>query len=753
MDTRLLQVLLPGNFSGDVDALWARYAAQEADPNPYSFITWLFHEGELGPKDARASLTSGRAVLTVSAKVDEVLELQEGPNLETLGVIGRGAMGEVAVVRDKALRRTMALKRTLSGKDADPRERAAFLIEAQITAQLDHPSIVSVYGFESDPDGRMAYTMQLVHGQTLEEVIADAHRAAQEPDAGRSKVDKALIQRLHMFLDVCDAMAYAHEQGVVHRDLKPENIMVARHGEVMVMDWGIARLVPTEFGEAPLRIVGTPLYMSPEQAFGAPFALDPKSDQYSLGLILHELISLQPANPEDEPLACIKAARAGLRLPLTPPPGASKVARELRGIVGKACARKPGQRYDSVADLAEDVRRFLRDEEVLAAPDRGIRKLERWVSHNREKTLLIGLALLIIIVATGLGLTAISEARLAAAERAALAREEALRELGAITTRQVRRLDGQLHHYEAVVAGMTYAAEEALARPAPEDRDPVFGIDPGYVPADLASSAFYEAGVSLAELDVAIAAGVPREAVETQISQLSILAPTLRSALVRGSGIPAGTDPIAALAPLRDKGMPLVWTYIATEAGIIANYPGTDGGYPDGYDHREQSWYQVAVGRDGPVWNMLDVDESDMGLLLTVSEGLHDQAGNFLGVAALDVAFPFLIDSFLDSPELEDITEAFLVSSDGNVVVRSSEKRGAFDATKYVPKPFPHLAQLPRRGLASRSAGWKRFVHEGQTLEMVWKPLQAVEWWYVVVGERKAMFDRATELLRNEPQD
>jgi len=747
MDTRLLHVLLPSGFDGDVDALWTRYEAEADDPNPYSFITWLFHEGALGPQDARASLTSGRAVLTVSGKVDEVLELQEGPNLETLGVIGRGAMGEVVVVRDKALRRTLALKRTLSGADADPRERAAFLTEAQITAQLDHPGIVSVYGFESDSDGRMAYTMQLVHGRTLEQVIADAHRDAQQPGVSRRMVEHALRERLDMFLDVADAMAYAHEQGVVHRDLKPENIMVAGHGEVMVMDWGIARLVPKELGDGQLRIVGTPLYMSPEQAYGAPFALDPKSDQYSLGLILSELVSLQPANPEDEPLACIKAARAGVTRPLTPPPGAAKVAPELQAIVRMATARKPGQRYPTVDELAEDVRRFLRDEEVVAAPDEGIRKLERWVSHNREKTLLIGLCLLILTVATGLGLTALSEARLAEAERQALAREEALRKLGAITTRQVRHLDEQLHDYEAVVAGMTYAAEEALTRAAPPEPGPLFGIVPDYAPADLAPSDFYEAGVSLAQLDLNVSAGVPQEAVTTQLAQLSVLTPTLRSALVRGSGISADADPLEALAPLRDGGMPLVWTYVATEAGVIANYPGTDGGYPDDYDHRKQGWYGVATEVDGPVWNMLEIDESDMGLLLTVSEGLHDQEGNFLGVAALDVAFPYLIDEFLDAPELEDIAEAFLVGTDGNVVVRSSEKGGAFDAKTYEPKPFPFLAQLPRDGLAAKAAGWKRFDHEGETLEMVWKPLQAVDWWYVVVGNRAEMFARAAELL------
>lgn len=742
MDTRLLPLLLPPSFEGDVDALWSSYAGDEDDPNPYGFITWLFHEGHLGGKAARAALTSGRAVLTLSPDPAALPDLITGPSMEPLGVVGRGAMGEVLVVRDRALRRTVALKRTLAGSDASPAQRAAFLAEAQITAQLDHPNIVTVHGFETADDGQMAYTMQLVHGRTLEQVIEEAKQQSLGPQS--SAVDRGLDERLRIMLAICDAMAYAHENGVVHRDLKPENVMVAGHGEVLVMDWGIARLIPAERGTHELRILGTPLYMSPEQAFGAPMALEPASDQYTLGLILAELVTLKRANPGDEPIECIKAAREGKLVPLRSPSGVRKIRPELKAIIGKATQHKPARRYANVHDLAEDIRRFLRDEEVLAAPDTGVRRVERWVSRNRERALLIGVGLFALLVATGASLTAIGEARLLAAERTAEAREQALGELASITARQVRQLDAQLHRYEAVVAGITYAAEEALKRPG-DQRQRIFGLDEDAVPADLAHSSFYDAGVSVTEMDIALAAGVPRDDVQEQVLQMAALGPTLRSALVRGSGVPATDDSKAALGQVRDGGLPVIWTYVATEAGIIANFPGTDGGYPDDYDHRTRGWYEIAKDTSGPVWNMLDIDESDMGLLLTVSEGLYDDEGNFLGVAAVDVAFPYLITKFLDAPELKGSVEAFLVDRDGMVIVRSSEAKKAFTAKQYVPARFEYADHLPEDRRAG-AAGWKKIVTEETTLQLMWKPLDAVDWKYVIVGERDELFAKAREM-------
>ena len=742
MDSSLLRPFLPHGFDGDIDALWSAYQGGTPDPNPHGFVTWLYHEGHLEGRDARAVLTSGRMVLTLSGQTNSAVLRGEVPGHEPLGVIGRGAMGEVLVVRDRALRRTVALKRTLAGSDADEQDRALFLNEAQITAQLDHPGIVPVYGFEGDGEGAMSYTMKLVHGRTLEKVLDETRQ--QVLKNGEADESHSLDARLELFLDICDAVAYAHEHGVVHRDLKPENIMVASFNEVLVMDWGIARAVPPERGAEPLRVVGTPAYMSPEQAFGAPMALEPASDQYTLGLILAELVSLKFANPGKVPVECIVRAREGAVRRLEAVAGQGEAPWELQAIVDRATARKPGGRYPSVADLASDVRRYLRDEETSVAPDVGVQKVQRWVSHHRERATAIGFGLVLLMVLLGLGLSALGEARVASQKRASALREAALGRLAGISGRQVQHMDAKFHQWEGLLSGVAFAAELSLTRPAEPD-PPYFGVPGDKTTADQAPSRYYDVEVSLESIDFEIAHGVERARVEEQLAQLKRLTPTLRSALVRGSSLDAYKDQAPWLARVREHGLQLVWVYVATEAGVIANYPGTDGAYPEGYDHREMTWYTAAVGETGPVWNMLEADESGMGLLLTASQALYSQSGTFLGVACVDVGFLYLINELLDSDELAAHSEAFLLDDTEMVVARSTHKEAARTMTEFVPAAFEHADLVPEARV-NDTGGWVEFEADGVHQLLHWSRLRAVDWTYVIVGPKDELMKVAAEL-------
>ena len=260
-------------------------------------------------------------------------------------------MGTVHVARDVELLRRVALKELSLEVAHDRSARSRFVREVQVTAQLDHPHIVPVYGLEVASGGRPAYAMKLVEGQTFGQLIADTrafYEKKEPPDE-----DHALPARLEHFLKVCDAIAYAHERGVVHRDLKPANLMVGRHNEVYVMDWGICRLMaqPAEPAPAPAAgrrraparaspartgsisraevsleashgetaygaIVGTPLYMSPEQAHGRHDQLDAKSDQCALGLILFELVALKRPLGGKTLAEVLTQASSGTREPL-----------------------------------------------------------------------------------------------------------------------------------------------------------------------------------------------------------------------------------------------------------------------------------------------------------------------------------------------------------------------------------------------------------------------------------------------------
>ncbi len=226
---------------------------------------------------------------------------------EDLGLIGRGGTGEVRRVRDPDLRREMAMKILRPEAVTGPHVLRRFRGEAQATAQLQHPGIVPVHEIGVLDDGRVYFTMKEVRGRTLRDVVRGLHEAS-AGDSWRPSEDGWTFRRVvEAFKKVCEAVAYAHTRGVVHRDLKPDNVMLGAYGEVLVLDWGIARIAGTgttgpgvnisRSASDPSmtlagRVTGTPAYMAPEQARGT--RVDQRTDVYALGAILHELLSGRP---------------------------------------------------------------------------------------------------------------------------------------------------------------------------------------------------------------------------------------------------------------------------------------------------------------------------------------------------------------------------------------------------------------------------------------------------------------------------
>lgn len=332
---------------------------------------------------------------------------------ELLGTIGTGGMGEVRRVRDRKLHRVLAMKVIREEYKNHPRALARFLEEAQISAQLDHPGIVPVHDLGRLRDGRVYFTMQEVQGETLGGVLRAVHRAATTDRWERTESGWTFRRLIESFHRVCEAVAYAHARGVLHRDLKPANIMLGTFGEVLVMDWGLAKVVGSEEpapGPGPVQVdltagttrsgtvAGTPAYMPPEQARGDLDQLDTRADVYALGAILYEILDGAPpyrgrdalddvlAGPP-RPLAAHAHGRRATAGPQIPPP--------LVEICAHAMARTPCDRFDDARALANalgswlegDRRRGLALSFVAKADaiEPEVQRLRTEASHLREE--------------------------------------------------------------------------------------------------------------------------------------------------------------------------------------------------------------------------------------------------------------------------------------------------------------------------------------------------------------------------------
>ena len=286
----------------------------------------------------------------------------EGTRYRLIDKLGEGGMGGVFRVEDRVLEREVALK-VIGVSDPDGVLAIRLLQESRVIAKLEHPGIVPVHDAGALPDGRPYYTMKLVQGKRLDE---------------HAKHVKGLSDRLRIFLRICDTVAFAHSHHVLHRDLTPANVMVGPFGEVLLMDWGLSKLLygsavrkvadrdPSNSGDfagalttAHGTVLGTPGYMAPEQSRGDSL-VDQRADIYSLGAILEFLLT-----------------------------DATSVPRALEAIRRQAMAEEPAQRYQNVPDLAADVAHFLDGVAVSAYPEGLLARFWRWIGRNRAWTALL----------------------------------------------------------------------------------------------------------------------------------------------------------------------------------------------------------------------------------------------------------------------------------------------------------------------------------------------------------------------------
>jgi|GEM_PF-1406589 len=398
---------------------------------------------------------------------------------QVLEEIGRGGMGVILQGSDEKLKRLVAIKVLLPEVQNDPQHRYRFVEEARLTGQLEHPGVVPVHLLGEDDQGREYFSMKLVSGRSLHDVLADWH-------AGEGSVRKEfpLHRLVSVFERIAETVGFAHSHGVLHRDLKPSNVMIGDHGEVWVLDWGLAKVLgevrpgsgariaasparapaqsaPAASGSSPASAkppssaqaasvrndldydltmdgttMGTPNYMAPEQARGEE--LDEGADIFGLGAILYEMLTGSPPTSGRSVDEILSRASTGRFTPIRRTRAGRRVPRALSAIAEKCLARDRADRYASVEDLVADLRAWMAGGEVLACPDTLFDRAWRFARRHRTP-LTAGAAVAALILATvtvasmqvaAKGRRALEAERLAKAEseRAALAESERERE-------------------------------------------------------------------------------------------------------------------------------------------------------------------------------------------------------------------------------------------------------------------------------------------------------------------------------------
>lgn len=732
----------------DFKSTYTQFVEETGHRDREEFVRYLLDKGLIDRRKL-ADVFDSRSV-SLSGTESAIL-IRGDQRYEVFDQIGAGGMSVVRLARDIALKRRVALK-TLKSDCRTPDKMLRFIREAQVTAQLDHPSIVPVYSLDRDAASEsVSYAMKLIHGKTLEDFLTETRLILDRNPKRPLDAEHCLPARIERFIKVCEAVAYAHSRKVIHRDLKPSNIMFGNFGEVYVMDWGLAHLLTeddagsgsdfdlSEDRETKLeetrdgRIIGTPAFMSPEQAMGRTEKLDERSDQYSLGLILYELVTLREAiHGKDLADYLGKAARGHLP-PITDLYRTIPIADELQAIIRKATSVNPLERYDSVQALADDLHRYLRGEEVRARPDGSLRKFERWVAGHQTSAMLA----LSCFVLTLVSIAVYSYVRSAYAVRTRqLRHEQSLRRFAQAAAR-AHEIDAHFVAFQFIAEQLASMCASLLTECAPgaekvyADRD----FDTPRGPDDVVFSPVYGRKVSLAYPAYRTAPGVNDSAVMPDLMRLSALRHMFRNLMRQGLHPHERSDTGGDRAILEDQGAPVRWMYVGLAEGVIMSYPGTNA-FPEGYDPRDRPWYRLGERGAQARWGSPYVDLEGQGPVLPCSKGIRDAQGKLLGVAGVEIPFDWIIAHCLARRPGDDAVEAFLVDDQGRIVVRSGQMHAARDAGRIdgtLPlEPFPDPRVMA--AVRDRRQGQVEGSDGGRPTITVFAAVPTLGWYYIEVS-------------------
>ena len=669
-----------------------------------------------------------------------------------------GGHATVSIARDKNLRRIVAIKSLKEEGDRKPEMVDSFISEAKVTAQLDHPSIIPIYGLTGDSQQGVHLIMKLVNGKTLRDYLRNISLNYRIRGIRNFDEDAMLRRRLEIFLRVCDAIAYAHHRNIMHRDLKPENIMLGEYMEVYVMDWGLARMIPGEDDppDDAKQLAGTPRYFSPEALRGE--RCDARADIFTLGLILQEVVTLQSAVKGRDEREYMERIVNGELEPVEHL-FKWKIDGSLRAIIRKATAYRVEDRYQSVSDLAEDLRRWMGGLPISALPDDFLMRASRYFYRHRRGFLVS--SLVVLLVSASVAALAIYRQLRDAQEMSQ--QKLAMNFLYNRTALVAEHLDITALHIQEQLSALSRIAaylltyntegkdsEGAQAFRPPMDKMKQNGEGVFYSPC-------YKRLVGPDFGIYTVAPQADAAACREFIRRVSPVLTKMKNIVLGSkSGYGFSKEEYGRLkADYLYKGAPIRSVFIGSDSGVKLLYPWR-GNYSRAIDPRERSWYRDALRKNGPVWGKpyMDID-SVSGLSIPCSIQIFDLNGNFRGVAGLDLSVNRLTRSILTKGNIGSyVLEKAVINLEGETIfsTKSEYFNKTFDPDKYhqhaqFKTPLFQTEAIRKRilgqnkdyGLFSVEQGGKRVVCSFAHLEIL-------NMYYVVVADYRELLKHVSSL-------
>jgi serine/threonine protein kinase len=700
--------------------------------------------------------------------------------------VGEGGMGAVFAARDSKLGRTVAIKVLAGEHQRDGKLRSRFLVEAQVGAQLEHPNIVPLYSFELTATGAPAIAMQLVEGQTMAEYVKECEAALARDPKSEDFSLKRRVERLLPVCDAIDYahgrgvihrdlkpenVMLGHHNEVFVMDWGIARVTLAFVADASAAATGAVTAAPLETldlsargfstdaarklagprpldrepaiagaggaeGETVLRpdtggsaratqvgeVIGTMQYMSPEQAQGKVAELDESTDQFSLGLMLYELATLRSARAQNTIPALYMVAIAGTFESLVDW-RARPLDRGLSAIIQKATQIDPKRRYPSVRDFAEDLGRYLRDEELDVMPDGFALRVARRI---RERPV-VAVSLLFALIAAGACIVGASLRREAVAAQQAEHRLVAMAQVIAKVGRRAHAVDKRFDEIGSLVERVGGRAQDRLelVAPTPVPYLRSSEMDTGG-PPDTRFFDRYEARVSLMQPMFVFPAGQATPQREAMAFQLAGMNESLREALLQSVSEPLARAPRAEQdAAFWGGGVPLFRIGVAFENGLLVQLPARSGLSAD-YDVRTRPWYKELVGTHGTRWGRPFRDSTGLTTRISCLRPMW-RRDQFLGVSIGDLRYEELLRA-ISMADVAGYRKSYLLNEDGLVIVDkdmlTSNELLDDSLLPLHPPAQPALRQAVRDNQASGT-----FVRDG--VLVVFTKMIAPPWYFV----------------------